>query len=88
VSKDDPPFITFHGTKDQRVSFLHAMLIHEAVGKAGVPSLLVPITDGGHGSVSQPEVIKRGREFIGKILVGIESTIDTTPIPALPEAKK
>jgi acetyl esterase/lipase len=88
VSKDDPPFITFHGTKDMRVAYLHAEAIHAALGKAGVPSLRVPITDGGHGSVSHPEVVKRGREFIGKIMVGIESTIDTTPIPALPEVKK
>jgi hypothetical protein len=71
-----------------RVAYLHAEAIHAALGKAGVPSLLVPITDGGHGSVSHPEVVKRGREFIGKIMVGIESTIDTTPIPALPEVKK
>ena len=88
VSKDDPPFITFHGTKDQRVAFLHAETIHAALQKASVPSLLVPITDGGHGSVNHPDVIKRSHDFVGKILRGMATEIDTTPIPALPDIKK
>ncbi|MEZ5386348.1 MAG: alpha/beta hydrolase [Prosthecobacter sp.] len=88
VSKDDPPFITFQGTKDQRVSFRHAETIHAALKKAGITSLLVPITDGGHGSVNHPEVKVRGQQFTDKVLRGIEATIDTTPIPALPEKKK
>ncbi|MFN0075563.1 MAG: alpha/beta hydrolase fold domain-containing protein [Prosthecobacter sp.] len=88
VTKDDPPFISFHGTKDQRVAFLHAETIHAALKKAEVPSLLVPITDGGHGSVGHPEVKVRGQLFTDKILRGIESTIDTTPIQALPEPPK
>ena len=88
VSKDDPPFITFHGTSDQRVAYLHAEAIHAALTKAGVASLLVPISGGGHGSVSHPEVKKRGEAFAAKVLRGVESVIDTTPIPSLPEAKK
>lgn len=88
VSKDDPPFITFQGSKDQRVSFRHAETIHAALKKAGITSLLIPITDGGHGSVSHPEVKVRGQQFTDKILRGIESTIDTTPLQALPEAPK
>lgn len=88
VSKDDPPFITFQGTKDQRVSFRHAETIHAALKKAGITSLLIPITDGGHGSVNHPEVKVRGQQFTDKVLRGIEVTIDTTPIPALPEVKK
>ena len=88
VTKDDPPFITFHGSADQRVAFLHAEAIHSALQKASVPSLLIPITNGGHGSVSHPEVISRAKLFIGKTLRGTDATIDTTPIPALPEVKK
>jgi acetyl esterase/lipase len=88
VTKDDPPFITFHGSADQRVAFLHAEAIHAALQKAGVPSLLIPITGGGHGSVSHPEVIARAKLFVGKTLLGADTTIDTTPIPALPEKKK
>lgn len=88
VSKDDPPFITFQGTSDQRVAFLHAEAIHAALQKAGVPSLLVPITGGGHGSVNHPEVKVRGEKFVAKYFRGIDSVIDTTPLVALPEPPK
>lgn len=88
VTDDDPPFITFHGTADKRVAFLHAEAIHAALKKAGVPSLLIPITDGGHGSVSHPEVIARAKIFIGNILCGQDIPLDITPITALPEKKK
>jgi dipeptidyl aminopeptidase/acylaminoacyl peptidase len=88
VTKDDPPFITFHGSADQRVAYLHAEAIHAALQKASVPSLLIPITNGGHGSVSHPEVIARAKLFVGKTLLGADTTIDTAPIPALPEKKK
>lgn len=88
VSSDDPPFITFHGTKDQRVAYRHAEAIHAALQKAGVTSLLVPITDGGHGSVGHPEVKVRGQQFTDKVLRGIASAIDTSPLQALPEAPR
>lgn len=88
VSEDDPPFITFQGTRDQRVAFLHAKAIHAALQKAGITSLLVPITDGGHGSVGHPEVKIRGMQFVDQVLRGLDSTIDTTPIPTLPEEPK
>ncbi len=88
VTKDDPPFITFHGSADQRVAYLHAEAIHTSLQKADVTSLLIPITNGGHGSVSHPEVISRAKLFIGKTLRGTDAAIDTTPIPALPEVKK
>ncbi len=88
VSKDDPPFITFQGTKDQRVAFRHAETIHAALKKAGITSLLIPITDGGHGSVSHPEVKARGQQFTDRILRDMEVGIDTSPIQALPEPPK
>lgn len=88
VTDDDPPFITFHGTADKRVAFLHAEAIHAALKQAGVPSLLVPITDGGHSSVGHPEVIARAKIFIGNTLRGEAPPVDVTPIPALPEKKK
>lgn len=88
VSKEDPPFITFHGTKDQRVAFRHPETIHAALQKAGVTSPLVPITGDGHGSVNHPEVKVRGQQFTDKIVRGIESAIDTTPLQTPPEVPK
>lgn len=85
VSKDDPPFLTFHGTADQRVAFQQAEAIHAALQKTGVPSLLVPITGGGHSSVGHPEVKARGQAFTDRILRGLDTPVATTPIPAPPE---
>ncbi len=82
VSAEDPPFITFHGTGDQRVAFKHAELIHAALQKASVLSKLVPITGGEHGSVSHPEVRVRGLQFVDQILRGEAVEIDLTPIHA------
>ncbi len=87
VSKDDPPFLNIHGTEDKRVDFANAQAIHSALQESGVPTLLIPITGGGHSSVNHPEAINRGRLFVDKQLRGGDATIDTTPIPALPEKK-
>jgi len=84
ITPDDPPFITFHGTADQRVAYRHAETLHAALQKACVPTLLIPITGGGHSSVSHPDVKKRAEPFVAKYLRGIESTIDISPIEALP----
>lgn len=87
VSTDDPPFVTFHGTQDKRVAFRHAETLHAALTKAGVSSRLVPITDGGHGSVSAPQVGERGRVFLDEILRGQTVQLDLSPIPAPPEKR-
>jgi acetyl esterase/lipase len=87
VTADDPPFITFHGTEDKRVAFAHAEALHAALGKKAVPSLLVPISGGGHGSVSAPAVKARGELFLDRHLRGQKVEIDTSPI-ATPAEKK
>lgn len=90
VSKDDPPFVTFQGDSDKRVAFANAHFIDDALKKAGVSSLLVPITGGGHGSVGHPEVLKRSKVFFDLHLRGVTANteVDTTPITALPDPKK
>lgn len=88
ASSDDAPFITFHGTQDKRVAFLHADSIHAALKKAGVESHLIPITGGGHGSVSHPDVKARGEIFLRRIFLGSKDPIPTEAIQALPEVAK
>jgi len=88
VTRDDPPFLTIHGTADKRVDFANAGAIHAALQKAGVPSLLIPITGGGHGSVYHPETDKRSQQFLDKYLLGVPAEIDVTAVTALPEVKK
>lgn len=88
ASSDDAPFITFHGTQDQRVAFLHAETIHAALKKAGVESHLIPITGGGHGSVKHPDVKARGEIFLRRIFLGSKEPIPAEAIPAPAEAAK
>lgn len=88
VSKDDPPFLNMQGTEDKRVAYANAEAIQAALEKVGVPTYLVPITGGGHGSVNHPEAKKRAETFFNKYLRGVDEKIDTTPIQALPEAPK
>lgn len=82
VTADDPPFLTAHGTLDQRVDYANAGWIHEALKKAGVPSLLIPIAGGDHGSVSHPELKKRSEQFVALHLLGEAQEISVEPIPA------
>ena len=88
VSKDDPPFLNIQGTADQRVAYANAEAIHAALQKASVQTWLIPITNGGHSSVSSPEARKRAEGFVAMFLRGIKTEIDTTPIPAPPEKPK
>ena len=83
-----PPFLTAHGTKDMRVNFTNATRLHEALTKAGSPSILLAMTDAGHGFGS-PELSKRVQQFFDMHLRGIKSEISSDPIPLpAPAAEK
>jgi acetyl esterase/lipase len=84
-----PPFLTAHGTKDMRVNFTNATKLHEALTKAGNSSILLAMTDAGHGFGS-PELNKRVQQFFDMHLRGIKSEISSEPIPlpVPPSAKK
>lgn len=83
VSADDPPFLTIHGTKDQLVPFDQGKRLHEALKKAGVSSILIPVEEGGHGFRSR-EVPQRVRAFLGKHLLGEEAAVSEEPIREQP----
>jgi len=86
-----PPFLTAHGTKDMRVNFTNATRLHEALTKAGDSSILLALTDQGHG-FSSPELNRRVQQFFDMHLRGIKSEISQEPIappaPAAPAEKK
>jgi dipeptidyl aminopeptidase/acylaminoacyl peptidase len=44
-----PPIITIHGDHDDGVPYSHAVRLHAALEKAGVPNKLVTVPGGGHG---------------------------------------
>jgi|JI6StandDraft_1071083.scaffolds.fasta_scaffold03815_5 acetyl esterase/lipase len=79
VTKGDAAFFTAHGTKDPLVPFAQGEEIHAALTKAGVPSLLQEMTNGGHGFKS-PLLDERVKQFFDLHLRGIAAEIVTSPI--------
>ncbi|HWN99014.1 MAG TPA: alpha/beta hydrolase fold domain-containing protein [Blastocatellia bacterium] len=64
-----PPIITIHGDADPTVPYSHAVRLHEALNKAGVPNQLVTIPGGKHGGFSHDETTRAYtaiREFLIK----------------------
>ena len=51
-----PPIFTVHGDKDQLVPYTHAVRLHEALTKAGVPNEFITIPGGRHGGFSAAEM--------------------------------
>ena len=79
ISAGDAPILTAHGTKDPLVPYAQATELDAALKKAGVESLLIEMTNGGHGFRSE-ELDRRIAQFFDKHLHGIEATISTEPI--------
>jgi acetyl esterase/lipase len=64
-----PPILTIHGDMDQLVPYDHAVQLHQALTKAGVPNQLLTIPGGRHGGFSPDERTKIFvviREFLVK----------------------
>lgn len=58
VRNDLPPIFTVHGDKDQLVPYTHAVRLHEALNKAGVPNEFITIPGGRHGGFTRDETIR------------------------------
>ena len=56
VRPGSPPVLTIHGDADDLVPYSHAVRLHEALGKAGVPNRLVTIRGGGHGNFNRQQM--------------------------------
>jgi acetyl esterase/lipase len=67
VSKDDPPFLIFHGDKDDIVPIEQSELLDAALKKADVPVTFVPVHGAGHGC-GGPAQNKQMVEFFVKQL--------------------
>lgn len=74
ISKDDPPFLTAHGTKDPLVPFAQATELQTKLKATGVASVLITMKDGGHGFGS-PELDAVVHRFFDKTLRGIDAQI-------------
>ena len=64
-----PPILTIHGDADPTVPYTHAVRLHEALAKAGVPNQLLTIPGGRHGNFTPDErtrIFVTIREFLSK----------------------
>ena len=52
-----------------------------ALKKAGVSTLFIPVTGGGHGNFGTPEVSRRMQQFFDKHLLGQDVSVSSDPIP-------
>jgi len=79
ISKDDPPFLTAHGTKDPLVPFAQAKELEEKLQAVGVSSTLITMKDGGHGfgSTALDDIVRR---FFDKNLRAIDGKVEDTTI--------
>jgi acetyl esterase/lipase len=70
VTKDDPPFLIMHGTKDDVVPFNQSELLVDALKKAGVPITFRPLEGAGHGgpAFSAPEHMREIEAFFDRHL--------------------
>lgn len=80
VTRDSPPVLTLHGTKDLRVDFKQAEIIDAAYKKARAASFLVPVIDAGHALPTPPEVQTLEQRFWDRYLRDVPAEISTTPI--------
>ena len=73
VDKSDPPFLIFHGDRDQIVPFNQSEKLQAALQKAGAESTFVRVKNGGHGfdgqcSPTQDQTLALAIEFMQKHL--------------------
>lgn len=80
ITRDDAPFFTAHGTKDNLVPFTQAVELDRALAKSGVETLLVAMEGAGHGFANQ-ELNLRIKRFLDQHLRGIPAGgISSEPI--------
>ncbi len=82
VTKDDPPFLTIHGTNDALVPFDQSVELTNLLQKAGVLARLIPIQDGGHGRPQLNELNNRIMLFLENQFDGKNHEISTESIPS------
>ena len=79
-TKDDPPFLTIHGTNDTLVPFEQSVELTDSLQNAGAPAQLIPIQDGGHGRPQVRELNNRIMLFLENQFAGKNYKISTDSI--------
>ena len=85
VSKDSPPMLILHGTKDAQVPFAQSEELVDALKKAGVEVTLQKFPGAGHGgpAFGLPAVQKLIKTFFDKHLKGLEVKVEPLPDAAV-----
>ena len=95
VSKDNPPILILHGTKDALVPYAQSVEFEAALKAQGVPVLLQSLPGSGHGGpmFNKPSVNKLVQAFFDKNLKGMDVKVELVPeselaiLDAAPAAK-
>jgi dipeptidyl aminopeptidase/acylaminoacyl peptidase len=88
VTKDDPPILILHGTKDPLVPYQQSVTFAEALRKAGVTVTLQKIENGEHGGFKNEEVNGRTQAFLQKYLLGRDIKISSEPVIVEPRRRR
>ena len=70
VSEDDAPFLHVHGDKDKLVPFNQSVQLDNALDDVKVSSLLITMTDKGHGRFESPGLNQLLEQFFAVHLLG------------------
>jgi len=82
VSKDDPPILIVHGTRDMLVPFNQSEILTAKLKAAAVDVTFVAVEDAGHGGFPTPEPQNRVRTFFDKHLRRLDVQVSPQTIPA------
>lgn len=85
VSKDNPPFLILHGTKDTLVPYAQSVEFEAALKQQGVTVLLQRLPGSGHGGpmFNKPAVNELIRAFFNKHLKGMDVKVELVPEAAV-----
>ncbi len=85
VSKDNPPILIMHGTKDPHVPFAQSEEFVDALQKAGVDVTLQKFPGAGHGgpAFSLPPVRELVKTFFDRNLKGLDVKVQALPDAAV-----
>lgn len=87
VTRDDPPILIIHGTKDPLVPYQQSVDLMEALSAVGVPVILQRIENGEHGGFGSNEVNARTKAFLEKYLLGHDVVLSAEPITVEPRRR-
>ena len=81
VSRDNPPFLILHGTKDALVPFAQSVELEAALKQQGVNVMLQRLPGSGHGGpmFDKPAVNGLVRAFFDKNLKGMDVKVELVP---------